>query len=169
MVRVQWWVLVKKGSKLNERHLYVNCWNGKWKCNLAYLEQWLDISAICFSFSVQKNTTNKSQINILATYASRAKVNLNATNVSNNLWRLWMTSMKLYISNLSMPFVSIVMIILSFIYFFIFVCCIVAYIYYLENFIPLHSWRLMINNLICSTLTLIFGGYQASPFFLHGM
>jgi hypothetical protein len=34
MVRVQWWVLVKKRSNLNERCLYEDCWNGKWKCNL---------------------------------------------------------------------------------------------------------------------------------------
>jgi len=33
MVKVQWWVPMKKGSKLDERHLYENCWNGKWKCN----------------------------------------------------------------------------------------------------------------------------------------
>ncbi len=29
MVRVQWWVLVKKGSKWDERHMYEDCWNGK--------------------------------------------------------------------------------------------------------------------------------------------
>jgi hypothetical protein len=38
MVRMQWWVLVKKGSNLNEWHLYKDCWNGKWKCNLADIE-----------------------------------------------------------------------------------------------------------------------------------
>ncbi len=32
MMRV--WVPVKKGSNSNERHLYEDCWNGKWKCNL---------------------------------------------------------------------------------------------------------------------------------------
>ncbi len=34
MVKVWWWVLVKKRSNLNERHLYEDCSNGKWKCNL---------------------------------------------------------------------------------------------------------------------------------------
>jgi hypothetical protein len=34
MVKVQWWVLMKKGSNLDEQHLYEDCWNGKWKCNL---------------------------------------------------------------------------------------------------------------------------------------
>jgi hypothetical protein len=24
---------MKKGSNLDERHLYEDCWNGKWKCN----------------------------------------------------------------------------------------------------------------------------------------
>ncbi len=39
MVKVQLWVLVKKGSNLDEQHLYEDCWNGKWKCNLANPEQ----------------------------------------------------------------------------------------------------------------------------------
>jgi hypothetical protein len=29
MVRIQWWVLVKKGSNLDEQHLYEDCQNGK--------------------------------------------------------------------------------------------------------------------------------------------
>ncbi len=29
MVKVQWWVLVKKGSNLDEQHLLEDCWNGK--------------------------------------------------------------------------------------------------------------------------------------------
>jgi hypothetical protein len=29
------WVLAKKGSNLDEQSFYENCWNGKWKCNLA--------------------------------------------------------------------------------------------------------------------------------------
>jgi hypothetical protein len=41
---------VKKGSNLDECHLYENCWNGKWKCHLANAEQWLDISTTLFSF-----------------------------------------------------------------------------------------------------------------------
>jgi hypothetical protein len=35
IVRVQWWVPMKERSNLDERHLYENYWNGKWKCNLA--------------------------------------------------------------------------------------------------------------------------------------
>ncbi len=85
-------------------------WNGKRKCNLAHPEQWLNISTIFFFFPTWKNTTNKCQISIPTTYASRAKVNLDATNASNNLCRLWVTLMKLYICNLSMSFVSIVLI-----------------------------------------------------------
>jgi hypothetical protein len=60
-------------------------YNGKWKCNLAYLKQWLNISTIFFSFPTWKNTTNKCQISIPTTYASKAKVNLDAANASNNL------------------------------------------------------------------------------------
>jgi hypothetical protein len=65
--------------------LYENCWNGKWKCNLLDPEQWHHISGIIFSIPVRKNITNKSQINIFATYANRVKVNLNAANASTNL------------------------------------------------------------------------------------
>jgi hypothetical protein len=59
---------------LDEQHLYEDCWNGKWKCNLPDLKQWLDISTIFFFFPIWKNITNKSQINIPATYDGRAKV-----------------------------------------------------------------------------------------------
>jgi len=76
---------VKKGSKLDEQHLYEDCWNGKWKCNLANPKQWLDILAIIFFFHDRKNTINKSQISILVAYVGRAKVNFNADNASNNL------------------------------------------------------------------------------------
>jgi hypothetical protein len=62
MVMVQWWALVKKRSNLDERHLYGDCWNGKWKCNLTYPKQWLEISIAIFSFPTQKNTTHISQI-----------------------------------------------------------------------------------------------------------
>jgi hypothetical protein len=65
--------------------LYENCWNGKWKCNLLDLKQWLHISGIIFSIPARKNATNKSQINIFATYASRAKFNFNDVNASTNL------------------------------------------------------------------------------------
>jgi hypothetical protein len=60
MVKVLWWVPVKKGSNLDEQHLYENCWNGKWKCNLLDPKQWLDISTILFSFPTWKNTKKKS-------------------------------------------------------------------------------------------------------------
>jgi hypothetical protein len=83
MVRVQWWVPMKKKSNLDEQHLYENCWNGKWKCILVDLEQWFDILTILFSFLARKNTTNKSQINTLATYASRAKINLDVAKCLN--------------------------------------------------------------------------------------
>jgi len=85
LVKVQWWVLVNKGSILDEQHLYENCYNGKWKCNLIDPKQWLNISAILLSFLVQKNTTNKSQINIHAIYVGRVKVNFNVANASTNL------------------------------------------------------------------------------------
>jgi hypothetical protein len=29
MVRVQWCIPMKKGSNLDEQHLYEDCWNGK--------------------------------------------------------------------------------------------------------------------------------------------
>jgi hypothetical protein len=35
MVKVQWWAPMKKRSNLDGRHLYEDCWNGKWKSNLA--------------------------------------------------------------------------------------------------------------------------------------
>jgi len=85
MVRVQWWVLVKKGSNLDGQHLYENYWNGKWKCNLADLKQWLDIATIFFLVHVWKNTTNKSQINIPITYVGKTKVNFDVVNASTNL------------------------------------------------------------------------------------
>jgi hypothetical protein len=50
MVRVQWWVLMKKGINLGEQHLYEDCWNDKWKCNFVDLKQWLDIHLFFFLF-----------------------------------------------------------------------------------------------------------------------
>jgi hypothetical protein len=50
VVRVQWWVLVKKRSNIDEQHLYEDCWNGKWKRNVVDLKQWLDVSTFFFSF-----------------------------------------------------------------------------------------------------------------------
>jgi hypothetical protein len=58
---------------LDECHLHEDCLIGKWKYNLANPGQWLNILAILLSFLVQKHTTNKSQINIPSTYASKAK------------------------------------------------------------------------------------------------
>jgi hypothetical protein len=55
------------------------------ECNLVDPKKWLDISTILFSFPVQKNTTNKSQINIPTAYASRAKDKLNVADASTNL------------------------------------------------------------------------------------
>jgi hypothetical protein len=33
MVRVQWWVPMTKGKKLDEWRPFEDYWNGKWKCN----------------------------------------------------------------------------------------------------------------------------------------
>ncbi len=84
-MKVEWWVTMKKGSNLDEQHMYENCWNGKWKSNVANLEQRLDISTIFFYFHVRKNTTNKNQINVLTTHAGKTKVNFDVTKVSTNL------------------------------------------------------------------------------------
>ncbi len=97
MVRVQWWVPMKKRSYLDECHLYEDCWNGKWKFNITNLDQWLDILAIISSFLAWKNTTKKSQISIPSTYANKTKFNLTTTNALSNLWRMWVTLMKLYL------------------------------------------------------------------------
>jgi hypothetical protein len=64
--------------------LYENCWKGKWKCNLADREQWLEIANILLSFPSWKNTTNKSQMTIPDNCSSQSKVNLEAANASNN-------------------------------------------------------------------------------------
>ncbi len=85
MVRVQWWVLVKKRSNSYERCLYEDCWNGKWKCNLENLEQWFEIVAVLFSFPSQKNMINNNQITFLDSCYFRTKVNLEVINASNNL------------------------------------------------------------------------------------
>jgi hypothetical protein len=124
MVRVLWWVSVKKRLNLDERHMYEDCWNGKWKRNLVNSKQWLDISAIPFSFLAWKNTTNKSQISILTTYVSRAKVNLDATNASTNLWRMLVTLIKLYLQFFDV-FCIIVLIGLTFKNFLKKLCCMV--------------------------------------------
>jgi hypothetical protein len=83
MVRV--WVLVKKGSNSNEQHLYEDCWNGKWKCNLVDPEQWFKIALVLLSFLSRKNMTKKNQITIPKSCSFQAKVNMEVVNASNNL------------------------------------------------------------------------------------
>jgi hypothetical protein len=78
-VYVQWWVLVRKGAK-NDEKWYYNCWLNKWKCNHADSKQWVEIFSVTFSFSAKSNTTINSIINISATHASKAKANLDAVN-----------------------------------------------------------------------------------------
>jgi hypothetical protein len=85
MVRVQCWVQMKKGSNLDEQHLYEDYWNGKWKYNLANLEQWFKIAIVLFSFPSQKNMTNKSQIIIPNSCSYRMKMNMEVAITSNNL------------------------------------------------------------------------------------
>jgi hypothetical protein len=172
MVRVQWWILVKERSNLNEWHLYEACWNGKWRCNLTNLEQWLDISTMFFSFPNQKNTTNKSQINIFATYASRVKVNLDNTNASTKWWRMLVTLIKLYLQFFDVIFIIVPFVLIG-LSFQKKICnvCVVCFNknILLSKFIHVHdSWRVIINNLFCSTWFPIFSGHQALTF-LHGM
>jgi hypothetical protein len=76
---------LKKRSHLDERCLYKNCKNGKWKFNLANLKQWFEIAIILLFFSSWKNTTKKIQITIPDSCSFRAKVNLEAINASSNL------------------------------------------------------------------------------------
>ncbi len=45
MVHVQWWVPCKKGT-CNDVELYQDYWQGRWKCNLTYPIQWVDIDWI---------------------------------------------------------------------------------------------------------------------------
>ncbi len=88
--RSHWWVPMKKASNLDEQHLYEDCWNGKWKCNLIDLEWWLKILVVLSSFPTWKNTTNKSQINIPQSFAFWIRVNLEATNAFSNLQMMFM-------------------------------------------------------------------------------
>ncbi len=41
-VHIRWWVLVKKRTK-NDKKLYQDYGENKWKCNLANPKQWVDI------------------------------------------------------------------------------------------------------------------------------
>jgi hypothetical protein len=45
---------VKKCSNLDEQHLYEDCWNGKWKCNLVDPKQWFNILIVFVSFPAQQ-------------------------------------------------------------------------------------------------------------------
>jgi hypothetical protein len=69
---------------LDEQHLYEDCWNGKWKCNLVELEQWVDISAIFPLFPFGKIQQTRVKF-ILYVYVGRTKVNLDVANALNNL------------------------------------------------------------------------------------
>jgi len=53
---------MKKRSNLDERHLYEDCWNGKWKCNLADLGQWFDILVFFFLFLLGKIQQTKVKL-----------------------------------------------------------------------------------------------------------
>jgi hypothetical protein len=70
-------IIVKKGAK-NDEELYHNYWSNKWKCNHVNPKQWVKISSVTFSFSARSNITINSMININATHASKAKINLGA-------------------------------------------------------------------------------------------
>ncbi len=65
MMKIQWWVPMKKGSNLDERHLYEDCWNGKWKCNLTNVKQWLDILVFFFLFLFKKIQQTKVKLILL--------------------------------------------------------------------------------------------------------
>jgi hypothetical protein len=80
-VYVQWWVPMKKGVE-NDEELYHNCWLSKWKNNHVDPKQWVEISCVAFSFLVKNNIIVQSMINISATHAFKAKINLDI--VDNN-------------------------------------------------------------------------------------
>ncbi len=82
---VQWWVLVRKGAK-NDEKLYDNCWLNKWKSNHANLKQWVEISCVVFFFSTKSNIIVHSMISISVTHTSKAKANLDVVN--NNSYAL---------------------------------------------------------------------------------
>jgi hypothetical protein len=44
------------------RHLYEDCWNGKWKCSLIDLIQWFNISTIFFLFLLEKIQQTKVKL-----------------------------------------------------------------------------------------------------------
>jgi hypothetical protein len=83
MVHVQWWVSLKKGA-VSDVELYSNYWQGKWKCNLNDLMQWLNINSIAFSFPSRKNITINNTITINDVHASRARANIEEANAHNH-------------------------------------------------------------------------------------
>ncbi len=70
----------KKGAH-NDVDFYQNCWQGRWKCNLVDLIQWVDIDSLAFSFLVRKNTTMNNTITINDVHGSWAKTNIDVVNV----------------------------------------------------------------------------------------
>jgi hypothetical protein len=96
----KWWGFTsgfqwKKGSNLDEWRLYEDCWNSKWKCNLANVEQWFKISVL-FSFPSWKIITNKSQITIPNSCSSWKKMNIEVANAYNNLWNILVMLIKYF-------------------------------------------------------------------------
>jgi hypothetical protein len=70
----------KKGAH-DDVKFYQNYWQGRWKCNLIYLMQWVDIDSIACSFLVRKNTTMNNTITINDLHGSWAKTNIDVVNV----------------------------------------------------------------------------------------
>jgi len=70
---------------MNDRKLYQDCWENKWKCNLLDPKQWVDISSIIFSFLARNNVIINSIIKINVNYATKAKQNLDASNKTMNV------------------------------------------------------------------------------------
>jgi hypothetical protein len=52
----------------------------KWKTNLTYPKQWVDVSSVLFSFPTRINVTINSIIMISVNHATKAKQNLDVGN-----------------------------------------------------------------------------------------
>jgi hypothetical protein len=52
----------------------------KWKCNLVYPKQWVDISFVLFSFPTKNNVTIDNIIMINVNHATKVKQNLDVAN-----------------------------------------------------------------------------------------
>jgi hypothetical protein len=99
------------------------------------LEGWYFISS--FFFPARKNISNKIQISIPATCASRAKINLDVANASIDVWKMFQTWMKL-----------------CFWFFKIFLyheidLNVVQSIYWWYEIILIYSWTIMIDIFFC--------------------